>query len=114
MGGLADGDPAALVVAFVIGWFAEIAIPEYTWQEDVFVAVLLLSHPVMGFLVKRWWALFLPYIAVPLAMPFAEPDPELFGITDAGVMLLGAFFVMLLVAFGISCRLTLDAFREPR
>jgi hypothetical protein len=67
----------------------------------------------MGFLVKRWRALFLPYLAVPLAMPFAEPDHEFFGITDAGVMLLGAFFAMLLVAFGIACRLTLDAFREP-
>jgi hypothetical protein len=104
----------ALIVAFVIAWFAEVDIPEYTWQEDVFFVALVLCHPITGFLVKRWWALLLPYLAVPLAMPFAEPDPELFGMTDAGVMLLGAFSAMILVAFGIAVRLTVDTFREPR
>ena len=104
---------AVLAVVFVFTYESE-AINGYGWVADVYGVVALLAHPVVGFLVPRWWALFLPFVALVVSLPNSEPDPEFFGITDAGVMFLGGFFAMIFIAFGIGCRLTLDMLREPR
>jgi hypothetical protein len=106
---------AALAIAFVVLWETEPAVLEGEGAySEVLLAGLLLVHPVAGFLIPRLWALGLPFVALVVSLPISKPDPELMGITDAGAMFLGGFFAMILVSFGIACRLTLDAFREPR
>jgi hypothetical protein len=100
----------AIVFAFTYELFDE----DETVLADVYLTGALLVHPLLGFLVTRWWALLLPYIALAVVLPFSEPDPKFFGITDAGVMFLGGFFAMVLIAFGIGCRLTVNMLREPR
>jgi hypothetical protein len=100
----------AIVFAFTYELFDE----DDSWLLDIYFAGALLIHPIVGFLVPRWWMLLLPFVALVVVLPFSEPDPEFFGITDAGVMFLGGFFAMILVAFGIGCRLTVDMLREPR
>lgn len=81
---------------------------------DAYFTTALLVQPVLGFLAPRWWALLLPYVALAAVLPFSKPDPEFFGVTDAGLMFGAGFFGMVLVAFGAGCRLTLDMLREPR
>lgn len=100
----------AIVFAFTYELFDE----DDSWLLDIYFAGALLIHPIVGILVPRWWMLLLPFVALVVVLPFSEPDPEFFGITDAGVMFLGGFFAMILVAFGIGCRLTVDMLREPR
>jgi hypothetical protein len=106
---------AALAVLFVILWETEPALLEgETSLDPLFGAALLLVHPIAGFLIPRLWAFALPFVALLVSLPFSEPDPELMGVTDSGAMLIGGVAAMILMAFGMSCRLTLDAFREPR
>ena len=100
----------AIVFAFTYELFDE----DESWLGETYVAAAILIHPVVGVLVPRWWMLLLPFVALIVVLPFSEPDPEFFGITDAGFMFLGGFFAMILVAFGIACRLTADMLREPR
>lgn len=106
------GAYALLGIGFAVAYDASVDAPELLLEIVVWAAVVI--HPVFGFLVPRWWALLLPFAGLLAILPFSEPDEELFGITDAGLMFLGGFFAMLLVAFGIAGRLTVDAFREPR
>jgi hypothetical protein len=103
---------AALAVVFAFTY--ELFDEEESWLVEAYVAAAILIHPIVGALVPRWWMLLLPFIALVVVLPFSEPDPEFQGITDAGVMFLGGFFAMILVAFGIACRLTVDMLREPR
>jgi hypothetical protein len=100
----------AIVFAFTYELFDE----DESRLADVYFAGALLVHPIVGILVPRWWALLLPFAGLVVVLPFSEADPEFFGITDAGVMFLGGFFAMILIAFGIGCRLTADMLREPR
>jgi hypothetical protein len=78
-----------------------------------YVGTALLIQPLTGFLIPRLWAFALPFVALVVSLPFSEPDPEYLGITDAGVMFVGGVFAMTLMAFGMACRLTIDAFRNP-
>lgn len=39
--------------------------------------------------------------------------PEISPITDAGLMLYKAVIAMILMSFGMACRLTIGAFRDP-
>ena len=106
---------ASLAAAFVAFWNAEpVAVESEGFLADVFITGLLLVHPITGFVVPRLWALGLPFVALAFSLPISEPDPELMGVTDAGVMFVGGVAAMILMSFGMACRLTLDAFREPR
>jgi len=100
----------AIIFAFTYELFDE----DESWLVDTYVAAAILIHPIVGALVPRWWMLLLPFVGLVVVLPFSEPDPEFFGLTDAGFMFLGGFFAMILVAFGIACRLTADMLREPR
>jgi hypothetical protein len=79
----------------------------------IYVGTVLLIQPLTGFLIPRLWAFALPFVAFVVSLPFSEPDPEYLGITDAGLMLVGGVFAMILMSFGMACRLTIDAFRNP-
>jgi hypothetical protein len=83
------------------------------WTGWTYVVAAMLIQPLTGFLIPRLWAFALPFVAFVVSLPFSEPDPEYFGITDAGVMLVGGVTAMILIAFGMACRLTIDAFRNP-
>ena len=78
-----------------------------------YVIAAMLIQPITGFLIPRLWAFALPFVAFVVSLPFSEPDPELFGITDAGLMLVGGVIATPLMAFGMACRLTIEAFRNP-
>jgi hypothetical protein len=100
---------------FVVIWETEPALLEdETAADPLIFAGLFLSHPIAGFLIPRLWAFALPFVALVVSLPFSEPDPELMGVTDAGAMFIGGVAALILMAFGMACRLTLDAFREPR
>ena len=79
-----------------------------------YVGVALLIQPVTGFLISRLWAFALPFVAFVVSLPVSEPvDPEFSRITDAGAMLVGGVFAMILMSFRTACRLTIEAFRDP-
>jgi hypothetical protein len=94
----------------------------FTWQRfdesesraaEIYFSAAFLIQPVTGFLLPRLWTFGLPFIPLAAVLPWSEPDPEYFGITDAGVMFIGGFLAMILMSFGMACRLTIEAFRDP-
>jgi hypothetical protein len=109
---------AFLSVIFVLTWDAAL-LEEDILFADAYWAVALLIHPVAGFLIPRLWALLLPWTALAVSLPFSEPvgeefaEPGLDSITTAGVMFFGGVYGTIVLAFGIACRLTFDALREP-
>jgi hypothetical protein len=79
-----------------------------------YVGVALLIQPLTGFLIPRLWAFGLPFVALVVSLPISKPvEPEISRITDAGVMFIGGVFAMILMSFGMACRLTIEAFRDP-
>ena len=109
---------ASLSAVFVLTWDAAV-LEDDILLADAYWAVALLIHPVAGFLIPRLWALLLPWIALVVSLPISEPagqefvEPGLDRITTAGVMFFGGVFGTIVLAFGIACRLTFDALREP-
>jgi hypothetical protein len=103
---------ALLAVIFVFTYETN-AFDDHDVLAWIYVGTALLIQPLTGFLIPRLWAFALPFVAFVVSLPFSEPDPEYFGITDAGVMLAGGVFAMILMAFGMACRLTIEAFRNP-
>ncbi len=108
---------AAIVYACLAVAYGVVAVSENVRiGEDVgrvlFIGVIVLQ-PIAGFLIPRFWALGLPFIAPVVALAFSEPDP---GGGRLGILLMfmASFVGMVLLAFGIGCRLTLDMLREPR
>jgi hypothetical protein len=107
-----------LSVVFVLTWDAAV-LEEDILLADAYWAVAFFIHPVVGFLIPKLWALLLPWTALAVSLPISEPveqgfvEPGALQITTAGVMFLGGFFAMILMSFGIACRLTFDALREP-
>lgn len=103
-----------LSVVFVFTWDSAV-LEEDALLGGVYFTVALVIHPVTGFLVPRLWALLLPFVAFVVSLPFnATVEPDWFRITTSGVMLIGGVIAMILMSFGMACRLTLDALREPR
>ena len=79
-----------------------------------YVVAALLIQPLTGFLIPRLWAFALPFVAFVVSLPISKPvEPEISRITDAGVMLIGGVIAMILMSFGMACRLTIEAFRDP-
>jgi hypothetical protein len=79
-----------------------------------YVVAALLIQPLTGFLIPRLWAFALPFVALVVSLPISKPvEPEISRITDAGVMLIGGVIAMILMSFGMACRLTIEAFRDP-
>jgi hypothetical protein len=79
-----------------------------------YVSAAILVQPVTGFLIPRLWAFALPFVALVVSLPVSEPvEPGVLPITDAGIMFLGGIFAMILIAFGMTFRLTIEAFRNP-
>ena len=79
-----------------------------------YVSAALLLQPLTGFLIPRLWAFALPFVAFVVSLPISKPvEPEISRITDAGVMLIGGIIAMILMSFGMACRLTIEAFRDP-
>jgi hypothetical protein len=79
-----------------------------------YVGVALLIQPVTGFLIPRLWAFALPFVAFVVSLPISKPvEPEISRITDAGLMLIGGVIAMILMSLGMTCRLTIEAFRDP-
>ena len=103
---------AVLAVVFAFAWERFDSGDGSLALELSFWAALLIQ-PVTGFLLPRLLALGLPFIPGIAVLPWSEPDPEFFGVTDAGVMFALGFFAMTLMAFGMACRLTIEAFRNP-
>jgi hypothetical protein len=65
----------ALGVALIYG----VANTQVTNSEAVGLAVLVVlavGHPLFGYLVGRWWAVFLPYAIVLLAIPAGYPPTD--------------------------------------
>ena len=115
---------ALLSVVFVLTWDAA-ALEEDILLADAYWAVAFWIHPVAGFLIPRLWALLLPWTALAVSLPISEPvghelveselllEPGMLQITTAGVMFFGGVYGTIVLAFGIACRLTFDALREP-
>jgi hypothetical protein len=109
---------ALLSVIFVLTWDAAL-LEEDILLADAYWAVAFCIHPVGGFLIPRLWALLLPWTALAVSLPISEPveqgfvEPGMLQITTAGVMFLGGVVAVILMSFGIACRLTFDALREP-
>ena len=105
---------AFLSVVFVFTWDSAV-LEDDELLGNAYFTVAFSIHPVTGFLIPRPWALLLPWTALVVSLPISEPvDPEWFQITTAGVMFFGGLIAMILMLFGMACRLTLNALREPR
>jgi hypothetical protein len=79
-----------------------------------YFGVGMLIQPLTGFLVPRLWAFALPFVSFVVSLPISKPiEPEISPLTDAGVMLIGGVIAMILMSFGMACRLTIEAFRDP-
>ena len=103
---------ACLAVVFVFTYESK-ALDDEALGWTYFVAALLIQ-PLTGFLIPRLWAFALPFVAFVVSLPISKPvEPEISPITDAGVMLYGGVIAMILMSFGMACRLTLEAFRNP-
>ena len=102
---------ATLAVVFAFTW--DYLDEDESLGAEVYWYTAFLIQPIAGFLLPRLWAFGLPFIPLAVALPWSEPNPEYFGITDAGVMFFGGFFAMILMSFGMACRLTIEAFRNP-
>jgi hypothetical protein len=109
---------AALVYATLAVVFA------FTWDRmdddeslaaEVYWCAAILIQPLTGFLIPRLWAFALPFVALVVSLPISEPAEVVWPtpITDAGVKFLGGIFAMILMSFGMACRLTIEAFRDP-
>jgi hypothetical protein len=87
------------------------------FESDVFawtyIVVAMLIQIVTGFLIPRLWAYALPFVALVVALPIAEPVEPGMRITDAGVMFIGGVVAMILMSLGMAIRLTIDGFRNP-
>ena len=105
---------AVLSVVFVFTWDSAV-LEDDALLGSIYFTVALLIHPLTGFLVPRLWALLLPFVAFVVSLPVNETvEPDWFRITTSGVMLIGGVIATILMSFGMACRLTLDALREPR
>ena len=104
---------AVLAVVFAFAWERFDSVEEDSLALELYFWAAILIQPVTGFLLPRLWAFGLPFIPGIAVLPWSEPDQEFFGITDAGLMFAGGFFALLLMAFGMACRLTIEAFRNP-
>jgi hypothetical protein len=79
-----------------------------------YIWAALLIQPLTGFLIPRLGAFALPFVAFVVSLPISQPiEPEVSPLTDAGVMLAGGVIAMILMSFGMACRLTIEAFRDP-
>jgi hypothetical protein len=110
---------ALLSGVFVLTWDAAV-LEEDILLADAYWAVAFCIHPVVGVLIPRLWALLLPWTALAVSLPISEPveqegfvEAGMLQITTAGVMFLGGVVAVILMSFGIACRLTFDALREP-
>jgi hypothetical protein len=79
--GRADARPFVVAAAYVAAmafFIYGIADPNWTFgsegRDALVLVTLVLLHLVTGWGVGRWWALFLPVLAVPLAVPAGYPD----------------------------------------
>jgi hypothetical protein len=103
---------ALLAVVFVFTYESN-ALDDEALGWTYLVAALLIQ-PLTGFLIPRLWAFALPFVAFIVSLPISKPlEPEISPITDAGVMLIGGLIAMILMSFGMACRLTIEAFRDP-
>jgi peptidoglycan/LPS O-acetylase OafA/YrhL len=66
---------AALTAAWIYG-IANTSLGESGSAGPVWLAVLGAIHVAAGFVVRRWWALLLPVLAVLLAVPAGFPPVE--------------------------------------
>jgi hypothetical protein len=101
---------ALLAVVFVFTY--DTALDDDTFGWTYFVIALLIQ-PVTGFLIPRLWAFALPFVAFIVSLPISERVEPGWPITDAGLVLIGGVFAMILMSFGMACRLTIEAFRNP-
>jgi hypothetical protein len=102
---------ALLAVMFVFTYESALDDEALGW---IYLGAALLIQPITGFLIPRLWAFALPFVAFAVALPISKPvEPDISPVTDAGVMLVGGVFAMILMSFGMACRLTIEAFRNP-
>jgi hypothetical protein len=105
---------ALLAVVFVFTYDSNAVHANETFAWIYFDAAFFIQ-PLTGFLIPRFWAFALPFVAFVASLPISQPidHSELSPITDAGVMLAGGVIAMILMSFGMACRLTIEAFRNP-
>lgn len=69
---------AALYVAAMLVFVYAIVEPSVGYGSDAAniaaLAVLGLLHIAAGWLIARWWAVLLPFVVVPLAVPAGTPE----------------------------------------
>jgi hypothetical protein len=104
---------AALAVVFAFTWDHSHLYEDESLGAELYWCAAFLIQPLAGFLLPRLWALGLPFVPLAVVLPWSEPNREYFGVTDAGMMFFGGFFAMILMAFGMACRLTIEAFHNP-
>jgi hypothetical protein len=104
---------AFLAVVFVFTYDSNAVHANETFAWIYFDAAFFIQ-PLTGFLIPRLWAFALPFVAFVVSLPISKPvEPEVSPITDAGFMLAGGVIAMILMSFGMACRLTIEAFRDP-
>jgi hypothetical protein len=101
---------ALLAVVFVFTYDSALDNDALGWP---YLVVAMLIQPATGFLIPRLWAFALPFVAFIVSLPISERVEPGWPITDAGLMLIGGVFAMILMSFGMACRLTIEAFRNP-
>jgi hypothetical protein len=103
---------ALLAVIFVFT-YKNTALDDEALGWTYFGAAMLIQ-PLTGFLVPRLWAFTLPFVSFVVSLPISKPiEAEISPLTDAGLMLIGGVIAMILMSFGMACRLTIEAFRDP-
>ena len=78
------------------------------------LSALALVHLLVGLMIGRWWALFLPFIVVFLAIPLGYPDPnrgEPFPVWFGVLFWTPAF--LFVIATGVGVRKVCERRRSP-
>jgi hypothetical protein len=82
--------------------------------DVVALSVLGLVHFLVGLTIGRWWALFLPFLLVFLAIPLGFPDPnrgEPFPVWFGVLFWTPAF--LFVIAAGVAVRKAWERWRSP-